>query len=82
MSGGRLSPLQQRILKVLAGHDLGWVLTGGGALAGFHLQHRETRDLDLFWRGRRELAELPREVEARLQAAGLTVEVLQGGYGT
>jgi hypothetical protein len=27
-----------------------WTLSGGGALAGVHTQHRTTRDLDLFYR--------------------------------
>jgi hypothetical protein len=34
------SELQWRILRVLADLDPPWVLTGGGALAGFHLKHR------------------------------------------
>jgi hypothetical protein len=46
---GRLSPLQERILVVLAGLEPPWTLTGGGALVGFHTKHRETRDLDLFF---------------------------------
>jgi hypothetical protein len=54
-----------------------WTLTGGAALAGFHLKHRSTRDLDLFWRGRRDLGSIPKEVEARLAGDGLTVRVLQ-----
>lgn len=68
----RLSPLQHRIIETLAG--LGWTLTGGGALAGFHLGHRETRDLDFFWRGRTSLGHLPDDVIGRLRAAGLTAE--------
>lgn len=43
-----LSPLQWRILRALAVEDPPWSLTGGGALVGFHLHHRETRALDLF----------------------------------
>jgi len=77
MSGAKLSPLQWRILRILAPLQPRWVLTGGGALAGFYLQHRSTRDLDLFWRGRDQLDPLPREVEAQLRAAGLAVDVLQ-----
>lgn len=71
----RLTPLQVRILDLLAG--LGWTLTGGGALAGFHLGHRVTRDLDLFWHGRSDLDRLPLEVERRLREAGLEVEPIQ-----
>ena len=47
MSGDRLTALQRRILGVLAEITPRWTLTGGGALAGVHLGHRETRDLDL-----------------------------------
>ncbi len=71
----RLTGLQRRVLEVLAG--LGWTLTGGGALAGYHLGHRATRDLDLFWHGRPALEHLPAEVERRLRAAGLDVDALQ-----
>lgn len=53
---------------------MGWTLTGGGALAGFHLGHRETRDLDFFWRDRPALERLPDEVLARLRLAGLPAE--------
>ena len=66
----RLTPLQRRLLVVLRG--LGWTLTGGAALVGYHLGHRTTRDLDLFWHGRRTLDHLPLEVESRLTRAGLT----------
>lgn len=71
----RLGPLQRRIIELLAG--LGWTLTGGGALVGYHLGHRETRDLDLFWHGLTDLGYLPREVQRRLQEAGLQVDSVQ-----
>ena len=64
-----LTPLQRRVIDALRG--LGWTLTGGGALAGYHLGHRRTRDLDFFWHGRSSLEHLPREVEEHLAAAGL-----------
>ncbi len=73
MADSRLTPLQQRVLRELAGNPSGWTLTGGGALAGFHTRHRTTRDLDLFWHGRSELGTLPADVKARLEAAGFTV---------
>lgn len=69
----RLSNLQARVLAVLAGIDPPWTLTGGAALAGFHLGHRPTRDLDLFWHGRSSIGEVRRDVIARLQRAGLDV---------
>lgn len=71
----QLTPLQRRVIGLLAG--LGWALTGGGALGGYHLGHRTTRELDLLWHGRAELERLPAEVERRLRAAGLVVDVLQ-----
>jgi len=77
MSGGKLTPLQWRILEVLSGIEPRWALTGGAALAGFHLKHRLTKDLDLFWHGRDHLGDLPREVRDRLSAAGLEAIVLQ-----
>ena len=77
MPGDRLTPLQRRMLRVLAALQPPWTLTGGGALAGVHLGHRETRDLDLFWRRRAELGHSPREAEAALRADGLKVEVLR-----
>lgn len=44
----RLSPLQAEILSEFFRRERGFFLTGGGALAGFHLGHRTTDDLDLF----------------------------------
>ncbi len=77
MSGDRLTPLQWRILRALASLQPGWTLTGGAALAGFHLKHRATRGLDLFWRGRVDLGTIPRTVEAVLKKEDLVVHVLQ-----
>lgn len=77
MSGDRLTPLQRRILAALAGITPRWTLTGGGALAGVHLGHRETRDLDLFWRNRSELGSLVADTLSALRAAGLTAQVLR-----
>jgi hypothetical protein len=74
-----LTPLQARILDELAGMDPPWTLFGAGALIGFYLHHRTTRDLDLAFRPHRVLGEIPREVEARLATKGLTVERIQTG---
>jgi hypothetical protein len=73
----RLGVLQQRVLDALAGMTPAWTLFGAGALIGFYLGHRDTRDLDLAFRPLVELGEIPREVEARLRRAGLEVVVLQ-----
>jgi hypothetical protein len=40
--------LQKDFLEAFFGREHRFFLTGGAALAGFHLGHRETRDLDLF----------------------------------
>lgn len=77
MSGGRLTPLQSRILRVLARLSPPWTLTGGGALVGFHLGHRETRDLDLFWRSRSELGTLAAEALDELRSDGLEARALR-----
>lgn len=66
-----------RVLDALAGVEPRFVLTGGGALAGVHLGHRRTRDLDLFWRNREQLGTLPHLVEERLTSRGFLVDVLQ-----
>jgi len=70
----RLTPLQERILDELAGMEPAWTLFGAGALIGFHLGHRTTRDLDLAFRPLLQLGEIPREVEARLRRVGLQVD--------
>ena len=79
MPPSRLTPLQTRVLEVLAGAGGDWTLTGRAALAGFHTRHRTTRDLDLFWRARAEIAGAREEIVARLRGAGLSVDVLQSG---
>lgn len=45
---GRLSTLQSEVLDAFFGAEREFFLSGGGALVGFHLRHRETTDLDLF----------------------------------
>ena len=44
-------------------------------MVGFHLGHRTTRDLDLFFHGRTTLESIPQELESTLRAAGLMVRV-------
>jgi hypothetical protein len=44
----RLTPLQAQLLEAFFRRESRFYLTGGGALAGYHLGHRETHDLDLF----------------------------------
>jgi hypothetical protein len=44
----QLSPLQEEILRFFFQREDRFFLTGGAALAGFHLKHRRTADLDFF----------------------------------
>ncbi len=74
-----LSPLQVRVIRALA--HLEWTLTGGAALAGFHLGHRVTRVLDFFGMGTGELDRIPSEVEMRLIADGSHVDRFQRSPG-
>lgn len=48
MANNRLSQLQQDFLKAFFQREDRFFLTGGAALAGFYLGHRQTHDLDLF----------------------------------
>jgi hypothetical protein len=64
-------------LRTLAGSVPRWTLTGGGALCGYYLRHRETRDLDLFFHGLDALGHIPNEVSLRLRRAGLSVESVE-----
>jgi len=48
LPASRLGPLQAELLAAFFRHEAGFFLSGGAALAGFHLGHRETGDLDLF----------------------------------
>lgn len=70
----RLSPLQLDALREFFARERGFFLTGGAALAGFHLGHRATDDLDLFTidasafeRGRHVLRDLAANLEASLE---------------
>lgn len=48
MASHKLSALQQDFLRAFFAREPRFFLTGGAALVGFHLGHRETQDLDLF----------------------------------
>ena len=65
--------LQRDVLDALFQRERGFFLTGGAALAGFHLGHRTTDDLDLFTqqqaafeRGRFVLADVAAALGGRL----------------
>lgn len=48
MPKAKLNNLQNEFLREFFGRDHRFYLTGGAALVGFYLGHRETNDLDLF----------------------------------
>lgn len=70
----QLTPMQEALLQAFFRHEQRFFLTGGAALAGFHLGHRTTQDLDLFV----VQANLLDEAETALRAAagdlGATLE--------
>jgi hypothetical protein len=70
----KLTALQKDVLDAFFQRERGFFLTGGAALAGFHLGHRTTDDLDLFTldasafeRGRFVLAEVATALGGVLQ---------------
>lgn len=64
MIANRLTPLQRELLDAFFQQESRFFLTGGAALVGYHLGHRETADLDLF-----TTADLLADGESTLQAA-------------
>jgi predicted nucleotidyltransferase component of viral defense system len=71
-----LTPLQQALLGAFFRREGRFRLTGGGALAGFHLGHRRTEDLDLFSPDP-VLDEGDRALEQAARELGASVERLQ-----
>ncbi|MCA9682727.1 MAG: nucleotidyl transferase AbiEii/AbiGii toxin family protein, partial [Myxococcales bacterium] len=69
----RLTPWQREVLSAFFEREQGFYLTGGAALVGYHIGHRETLDLDLFTtdaeafeRGRYVLTDLAAALGAEL----------------
>lgn len=69
----RLTELQSEILRCFFARRTEFFLTGGAALAGFYLGHRDTHDLDLFPdgapldEGERTLREIAAELHATIE---------------
>jgi predicted nucleotidyltransferase component of viral defense system len=74
LANNQLSLLQQDFLRAFFKREDRFFLTGGAALVGFHLGHRETHDLDLFTiedamtEGMSAVAEVARELGGTLEA--------------
>jgi predicted nucleotidyltransferase component of viral defense system len=72
--GSKLTELQRLVLRSFFEREHSFYLTGGAALAGYHLGHRETDDLDLFTldpsafeRARHVLADVASSIGAKLE---------------
>ncbi len=72
----RLTPLQREILAEFFKQENRFYLTGGAALAGYHLGHRDTHDLDLFTPDKR-LDEGGRKLHQVALDLGASVEAIQ-----
>jgi len=70
----KLSRLQQDLLQAFFSREQRFFLTGGAALAGFYLSHRETKDIDLFTtddiliEAVSTLEDIARDLEASIEA--------------
>src|SRR5688572_23925008 len=74
-SPDRLTELQRDLLDAFFAREQGFYLTGGAALAGFHLAHRTSDDLDLFTldddafeRGERALRDAAADLGCRIES--------------
>ena len=77
VSSPRLSSLQMDLLRAFFAREQRFVLTGGGALAGFHLGHRTSDDLDLFAKPPVSIEEGARAIAAAADAVGGSVVCLR-----
>lgn len=66
----RLTRLQREILDAFFARCGGFFLSGGAALAGFYLHHRETHDLDLFATSEVDIEDGVRALRAAASALG------------
>jgi hypothetical protein len=71
----RLTRLQRELLEGFFERETRFFLTGGGALVGYYLGHRETEDLDLFSRPGTDLAEAARTMTDVAHSCGARAEV-------
>jgi len=80
-SASRLTGLQQAVLRAFFERERGFFLTGGAALAGYHLGHRVTDDLDLFTLADDAFERARHVVGALAAELGATLEVVQDAPG-
>lgn len=73
----QLTPLQRDLLEAFFEKEQRLFLTGGAALAGFYLGHRDTEDLDLFCSQEIDLQEVARVLEAAAATRGAKVQALR-----
>ncbi|HSK76599.1 MAG TPA: nucleotidyl transferase AbiEii/AbiGii toxin family protein, partial [Thermoanaerobaculia bacterium] len=76
MSSTRLNNLQREVLDAFFRREDRFFLTGGAALAGYYLKHRETKDLDLFTTENR-MEEGVSALTAAAQEVGASIEPLR-----
>jgi predicted nucleotidyltransferase component of viral defense system len=76
-----LSQLQRDVLKEFFRHEASFFLTGGAALAGFHLGHRRTDDLDLFTMDAEAFERAPHVMAAIAEGLGASLQVRQDAPG-
>lgn len=76
-----LTPLQDRVLRAFFAVEGGFFLTGGAALVGFFLRHRQTDDLDLFTLDTAAFERGPHVMRGVAAQVGATLEVRQDAPG-
>lgn len=76
MAVSRLTLLQRDLLEAFFQREPRFFLTGGAALAGYHLGHRETADLDLFTTEAR-LDEGEATLQEAVRTIGASIENIQ-----
>jgi len=73
----RLTALQRELLEQFFARETRFTLTGGAALAGYHLGHRDTHDLDLFSEPGLDLEDAARTLDAAAAACGASLESIR-----
>lgn len=76
-SPGALTRLQLDLVREFFAREQRFFLTGGAALAGFHLGHRQTEDLDLFSPPGVDLDDAALNLGEAASACGATTESLR-----